>query len=76
MNTRVYLHRSFADVVNLLTRLRVIGIATHKVSHATMMVAMQNGNPTVTIPSHWVPLPIIDLSQEYAEFIPYRRRGV
>jgi hypothetical protein len=68
VNTQVYLHKSFGDLTNLLLALKVVGGRRHRISHAA---AMMGG--ILSVPNHWMPIPVVGLYQEYFEFVSLRK---
>lgn len=67
LNTPVYMHDSFGNLVDLLYALRVFGVRYHKISHQLNMV---RSGTSFTPPGHWIPLPVADLSMNFIEIIP------
>jgi len=67
----LYSHRSFASLIDLLVKLKVVGIRQHKISHALTMITS-----TPPVPKSWIPLSVVSLYQEYVELVPYRGRDV
>lgn len=75
MDTQIYLRKGFAELIILLGLLKVITVRQHKISHATLMLH-SGGFSTFTIPTHWIPIPVTSLHQEFLEIVPYRNRDV
>jgi hypothetical protein len=69
VDTPVYMHKSFTDLLELLMALKVVGARMHKISHGSML---RGSGPLPVIPKHWIPIPVIGADQRFIEFIPYR----